>query len=87
MSKIQIAKVSVLNMEYRGERSPPLEIGYHYIAVVIEGFVEDRSQVILEFQNVNRTKMIYDSFVSFAKDWDILSEFKFTKCYLPPTAA
>lgn len=84
MAKIQIAKVSVLNLEYKGKNTPTLERGYHYIAVVIEGFAEDRSEVIIEFQNGTAGKLIYDSFVSFAIDWDIINEFRFKECFLPP---
>jgi hypothetical protein len=83
MSKIQIAKISVLNLEYKGDRTASLEKGYHYIAVIIEGFTDDRSEIVLEFQNCSQDTMRYDSFIYFAKDWGIISEFKFNKCYLP----
>lgn len=83
MAKIQIASINVLNLEYKGKRTSTLEKGYHYIAVVIEGFAEDRSEVRLEFQNGSQPTMIYDSFVSFAQDWEIISEFKFKDCFLP----
>ena len=81
--KIQITEISVLNVEYKGERTATLETGYNYIVVAIEGFNDGQSEIILEFQNGNQDRMIYNSFVAFAKDWKIIREFKFEKCFLP----
>lgn len=78
-----IVKVSVLKLEYKGKNTAALTKGWHYIAVVIEGFVEDRSEVRLEFQNGESVKITYDSFVFFAQDWNIIGEFEFEECFLP----
>ena len=88
--KIQITSVSVKNIEYTGARHPCLNIGYRYIAVLVEGYSEQRenrlgSIVWVEFMNTGCNKMIYDSFVAFAEDWNIVGDYKFEECFLPPT--
>jgi hypothetical protein len=79
---MNIRNISVLNLEYRGIKQRLLEKGYHYISVVIEYVNDDESLVMLRFQNINREQIIYNSFVEFAKDWNILSDFDFPKPYL-----
>lgn len=83
MAKIQINSISVFNLQYKGENTQALEKGYRYVAVVIEGFTDEGSMVILEFQNGDNVQIKYDSFITFNYDWIILSEFKFDKPYLP----
>ncbi len=86
MAKMQIVKIGVHNIEYKGRNMPALRKGVNYVAVIVEGFVGDRTEVVLEFKNGTQDRMIYDSFVSFAQDWNILSEFKFKDCYIPDRA-
>jgi len=81
--KIQIAQISVKDMEYIGERHPCLNKGYRYTAVLIEGFTDEGTVLFVEFMNTGCSKIIYDSFVGFAEDWKIIGEYKFKECFLP----
>ena len=88
MAKIQIVKVSVLNLEYKGKRTSVLSTGCHYVAVAVEGFTEEnRSEVRLEFQNGDADTIIYDSFVAFAEDWSIIGQYQFKDCFIPDKCA
>jgi len=81
--KIQITSVSVKEIEYTGATHPCINKGYRYTAVLIEGYSEQGSVVWVDFMNTGCNKIIYDSFVAFAEDWNIIGDYKFQKAYLP----
>lgn len=81
--KIQITNVTVNDLEYIGKKHPFLNIGYHYTAVLIEGYRDEGSIIWIDFMNTGCNKIIYDSFVGFAEDWKIIGEYPFKECFLP----
>ena len=81
----RVRKVTVQYIQYKGKRTPVLEKGYRYIAVLLEVLTDEQSEMHIHFLNGKSEKIIYDSFVSFAEDWNILKEYEFEKAYLPPT--
>lgn len=83
MSKIQITKSAVLNIEYIGKRENNLEKGMRYVAIVIEGYSDEGGEVWIYFQNGGPDRVIYDSFISFAKDWLVIGSYKFEDSFIP----
>lgn len=94
MAKVQIAAVGVYELEYRGENTPMLECGYRYAAVIIEGISDDGTITRINFLPWDKNdeyeipgQVIYDSTVSFAKDWQIIKEIMFEEPFNPPKKA
>lgn len=85
MSKIQITQVKGLTIEYKGKNDVPgLERNTRYDAILIEGFTDKCSELHVYLQNSERDRIIYDSFLFFAEDWDIIGTINFTAPYIAP---
>lgn len=80
---MRINNAKIHKIEYVGEHTGGLEHGYIYTVILVEANLQNGTEIHLFFQNGDTTKIIYDSFISFAKDWRMVKEIEFEGAYLP----
>jgi hypothetical protein len=86
MAKINVSRIGVFEIEYKGKNEPTklLETGYRYHAIIIDGFSDDSIETQIHFIGSKHiSKIIYEGVIGFSKDWEIIKENTLDKEYKP----
>lgn len=87
MSKINVSRTGVFQIEYKGPNKPGLQKGFHYTVIIIDGHTDDSVECQLHFPNYEYTPMTYAGVIPFSEDWTIISAVTFPKSFLPVKSA